>query len=547
MNPQHGKTYAELGLKLPSIRGNEKPIQVRASNDVAFPYSLPLGRGPRQVDTGFTNYFEALNATQDRTPIPLYIFALRSILQTFNRVQLAFIARYLYDNDGLVSLAVDTIADYCTPVTPIAATGDTEVNKAHNEYFEDWKKRADFSGRFHFDTLERLISKSLDVDGDILPVMTDEHGFPQVQLLETWRIDSRAVQDRGVKHIDGVRVDEKQVTLGYYAVDSFNNFVIGLTPPKFISRNEAMLLYDPDRFSSYRGMSPLRRGGNDIRDAKDIKGFEKMATKISSALAAVIEGGGFEEEDVWGNDTGDPLDPPQDNPDGPMAGNKPPSKPTQQEQKLSVAELLGGDIITLPEGKKLNALNNNRPGERVIDMVTYLGGYMVSGLGLPPSFIIQGGHTGPGERSVNGKAQRKFDNRQLTIANFAEWAYVRVIGFGIANDGLPTAPRWDKPEWRGPSKVSIDDGRDAQQWRQDVQTGLMTRQSHFGNRSMNWQTETDQGFTEEDYILERASKQAEKYKVPIELILNRWGYSAARPAPTTTPGGEDQKPNQEKQ
>ncbi|MGN6642885.1 MAG: hypothetical protein ACTHKU_07780, partial [Verrucomicrobiota bacterium] len=53
---------------------------------------------------------------------------------------------------------------------------------------------------------------------------------------------------------------------------------------------------------------------------------------------------------------------------------------------------------------------------------------------------------------------------------------------------------------------------------------------------LNWQTETDQGFAEDDYILQRAAERAEKFKVPVELILNKWGYSAARPLPTTPPG-----------
>src|SRR3954471_17981524 len=75
--------------------------------------------------------------------------------------------------------------------------------------------------------------------------------------------------------------------------------------PVPISANEMLLLFDADRYSSYRGISPLRRGSNDIRDAQDIKAFEKLAVKIGSALAAVLETDGPVEEDVWGNDTGE--------------------------------------------------------------------------------------------------------------------------------------------------------------------------------------------------------------------------------------------------
>ncbi|MGN6556217.1 MAG: phage portal protein [Verrucomicrobiota bacterium] len=538
MSRKHGMSLASQGIALPPIRlpkmsGDAyRGPRIQAVSDNSFPYSQPASSGPRQTAPGFTNYFEALTPSQDRTPIPLYSYALKSVLQTFNRVQLALIARYLYDNDGMVSLAVDTIADYCTPVLPTAATGDSQADRLLNEYFADWSRIADHSGRFSFSMLQRLACKAMDVDGDILPVMVGENGFPQIQLMETWRVDSRSVKDAAIRHMDGVRVDGKQAVMGYFVVNAFESIVNGLTAPEFVSANAAMLLYDPDRYSSYRGMSPLRRGGNDMRDAKDIKGFEKMAAKIHSALAAVIEGGTIE-EDVWGNDTGLTGDATAD---GDLAGNTPPVPSTAQEKKLSLWELLGGDIPVLPPGQKLTPLQNNRSGAGLIDIGTYLGGYMVSGLGLPPSFIIQGGHTGPGERSVNGKAQRKFDNRQALLGHFAEWAWVRVIGDAIDKKILPAFPKWNKPEWQGPAKVSIDDGRDSDQWRQDVQSGLMTRQNHYGNRQLNWQTETDQGFAEDDYILQRAAERAEKFKVPVELILNKWGYSAARPLPTTPPG-----------
>src|SRR5262249_54962434 len=125
--------------------------------------------------------------------------------------------------------------------------------------------------------------------------------------------------------------------------------------------------------------------------------------------------------------------------------------------------------------------------------------------------------------------QRKFDQRQGTMAAFLEWTWLRVIGWGITFDGLPSALGWNLIEWQGPPKVSIDEGKDAQSWRDDVQSGLMTRQNHFGNRALDWKRETDQGFTEDDYILTKANALASKQKVPVEWILARWGYIGAKP------------------
>jgi hypothetical protein len=494
----------------------------QASSSDPLPGNTPEP-GPRNVNSGFMNYYEALSDSKDRTPIPLYSLAIKTALQTFNRERLAFLGRYLYDNDGIVAYAVDQIANYSVPITPMAATQNPEANKIYEAYFADWCKRADYTGRFNFDGLQRLICKAIDTDGDIGATLNAGHGFPQVQLFETWRINSRLVSDKDVKHVDGVRIDAEGAIQGFYIVDA-TSFIgptfIGTTPPQLLPSSQAVLLYDADRYSSYRGITPIRRGMNDVRDSKDIKSFEKLATKIAAALAAVIEGG-IEEEDVWGDDTGpNGNEPPTDDPDNP---------PTQQEKKLTVAELLGGDILTIPEGKKLHQLDNTRPGERVMDMLEYLGGCFVSGLGVPPAFFLVKKMTGPNQRGVNGQAQRKFNQRQELIANFVEWVWARVIGWGIEHDGLPVVDGWNKIEWQGPPKVSIDEGADAAAWRDDVACGLMTRQEHYGNRARNWQRETDQGFAEDDYILSKANQLAQKQNVPVELILARWGYTQAKP------------------
>jgi len=502
---------------------------VKADASAPLPGNVPES-GPRNIQSGTMNYYEALSASDDRSQIPLYSLALRTAIQSFNRDRLAFLGRYLYDNDGTVAYAVDQIANYSAPIIPMARTTSPDINKIYEEYFDDWCKRADYTGRFHFGMLQRIICKQVDTDGDLLATVNDKHGFPQVQLIEGWRVNSRLVANDNITHIDGVRVDLEGVVLGYYTVDAVNvlgSTLIGTKAPSYLEAGQAFLLYDPDRFSSYRGITPIRRGMNDVRDAKDIKGFEKLATKIGAALAAVIEGADLLEEDVWENNTG--------NEEGTQPGNQPPADATQQELRLSKAQLLGGDIPVLPPGQKLNQLKNDRPGALIMEMLDYLGGCFVAGLGVPPGFFLDRKLTGPTQRGVNGKAQRKFDKRQEMLAHFVEWVWVRVIGWGIAHDGLPAQDGWNRIEWQGPSKVSIDDGDDAASWREDVASGLMSRREHYANRSLNWQREIDQGFIEDDYILTKANALAQKQNVPVTVILSRWGYQPkAAPPPQPT-------------
>ncbi len=166
-----------------------------------------------------------------------------------------------------------------------------------------------------------------------------------------------------------------------------------------------------------------------------------------------------------------------------------------------------------------------------MEMLDYLGGCFVSGLGVPPGFFIDRRLTGPTQRGINGKAQRKFDKRQEMLAHFVEWVWVRVIGWGIAHDGLPAEPGWNKIEWQGPSKVSIDEGADANAWREDVASGLMSRREHYANRSLNWQREVIRVSSRTITFYPKPTNSPKKQNVPVTVILSRWGYEQAKPAP----------------
>jgi hypothetical protein len=150
--------------------------------------------------TPVRQHFEALNTVDHRTPIPAVGIYVHRLPSKFNRLQLASVARYLWDNVGLVFHATDLVANYSTPMMPRAATLDRRWNEAAYSLFDDWAGRADFTGRFDFWDLQRLSSFYLE------------------------------------------------------------------------------------RYTSYRGISPIRRGANDMRDGNEIKGFQKVLSKLSTAL-----------------------------------------------------------------------------------------------------------------------------------------------------------------------------------------------------------------------------------------------------------------------
>ena len=162
-----------------------------------------------------------------------------------------------------------------------------------------------------------------------------------------------------------------------------------------------------------------------------------------------------------------------------------------------------------------------------------------AGLDIPPAYFLDSKLTGPNQRAVLGKAQKKFNTRQDTICRVVEWVWIRVIGWAIAKGELPAVDYWSKVQFQRPAKLSIDAGREAMQDREDAASGLMTRQDHYGARGKDWQRETDQSFSEAEYILNKASELAAKTGVAVEIILSRFGYDTQPPPPPPNP---DQQP-----
>jgi capsid protein len=443
---------------------------------------------------------------------------------------LSALSRSLYENGGFVGYAVNQIALYSAPIWPQAASSDGDWNKRAEELFEEWAKTCDFCGRAEFDfwSLQTLISQAMDLDGDMGVLMTSEAGFPQIQLIEGWRISADDIENSN----DGVLLDSKGRVTGY-----------GVRDGEEVTRvpsAQMLLVRDPSVVCPFRGLSALRRGMNDMRDARDILGFEKLAVKHNASLLGVLKGNFVDETQGF-----DLTGPDEDGEDAAAEG-APPADATPGEKTLSRKDMLGGDIPILEPGQEFQRVEGNRPNAQFDGFLSLLIGSFAAGLDIPPAFFLDQKLTGPNQRAVLGKAQRKFDQRQAALETFVGWVWVRFVAWAIETRKLQPVDGWQKVTFQRPAKLSIDAGREAMQDREDAASGLMTRQEHFGNRAKDWIRETDQAFAEHDMILTKATELAKRHGVDVSVILGRFGYQVApTPQPATDPGHEDQSTEDE--
>lgn len=543
-------SYADRGIALPSVKALDVPVARRMRADSSstgnistntFNFSTPP---PDSVNSGMGNYFESLRVSKDRSLIPYAMVHLRPqilrLLNGLNRKLLAAIGRYLVDNNGVASYAVNMVANYSTPVHPHSACGDPAIGKQYEDFWAQWEKRCDFTRRFTLDELQFMASIAIDVDGDSGATVVEQNGFPQVRFFDTFHIGTLT----GLDPKDGVVVDDYGVLQGYRVVDGPVETLQSIANT-FIPANQFFLLRDAARYDNYRGFSPMRRGSNDLRDEADIKAFLKLQEKIRSALGGVIQNNGSLEEDVWGDDTG---------PQGGIADVNSDPNAIPQEKKISLWEMLGGDFPVI-EGE-LKLLDTKLPGVSGIDFLNFLAGQFVAGLGLPPAFFLDERLTGPNQRAVIGKAQRKFDKRKQVLARFIEFLWLRVIGWGIDKKLLPAVPNWWSIGFQYPPLMTIDLGDVMNNERADVLCGQMSERERFANRGKDWDREHDQVEQEIRTKIQSAVKLQEEFKsaaIPIEVILARMGFGTlAMRAVFDAANGEaannqqQQKPEQKK-
>ena len=144
------------------------------------------------------------------------------------------------------------------------------------------------------------------------------------------------------------------------------------------------------------------------------------------------------------------------------------------------------------------------------------------GMGLPYEFVWEPkGITGPAQRFILNKAQRRFKERQRLFEPFIKRTWAYIIAHAITSGRIPETEGWTRVRLQPPASLTIDAGRDAMQELEDVKAGLLTLQEHFGKRGLDWEQELQQAGKEVESIFGIAGDIAERTGLPVEQVLNR--------------------------
>jgi capsid protein len=108
--------------------------------------------------------------------------------------------------------------------------------------------------------------------------------------------------------------------------------------------------------------------------------------------------------------------------------------------------------------------------------------------------------TGPAQRFVIGKADRRFRQIRITFERALTEVWRYVIATAIARGELPANPQFDRVEWVWPATASIDLGRESRENRENIKAGLMTLKEYFAEDQKHWKKELLQRKREEEFL-----------------------------------------------
>lgn len=429
----------------------------------------------------------------------------RKELTSHTRSELIRRSRYLNKNSGFAREMVADMAIYSTGdgIRPQAMSADLAWNKMAEDYFARWATRAEITQRFSFEECQHLVCRGLDVDGEYFVIkVRDRLGNPRLQLIESHRIGDAFGSE---ETIDGIKLDAYGAPVAY-------RLILDDKRTRDIPANAVMHVFEPEAASGVRQPPTLQHSINHILDEMEMLALEKHAVKDNADIARIIkrQNGGLEDISDFTINTG---------------GSDAPSS----SDPVSLQKIVGGKIVALQPGESLESFQSNRPSPVFTGFLEHLKRDAAAGM-LPYEFVLDAAKIGgAGIRLVVAKADRRFSYRQMILIQRLlrpTWGYI--IGDAIDRGELPAVKDWNLVTWVCPRRVTVDAGREAQQNRADVETGLKTLSDHYSELGMDFREELERRAQDAKAILDAA----QRYNIPIDMLYRPSGtQSISQPQP----------------
>ena len=428
------------------------------------------------------------------------------------RVVMMWEARSLVENSPEVKEVSRKFGNYLTPTEYSPSTGDRDYNRVVSEYFHEWCKTADATGRNSFRKLVQVAAENRPVDGDCGFVIRRVGEGLKVQLIPATRIGNPNDQGgNSENYFEGVIVDDFGVPTAYriYRVTREGVYFGAEDVP---AANFAHY-YDPFRVDQYRGVTDFHAAIQTARMLHEILQAEKAGVRFASQQAALVftDRGTANSRNLFTPSPANTL-------------------PNGQVQKNELSEV--GMIKYLGQADRVETMPA-RPSTAFTGFVEHLMHELAIAVGIPQGVLFgTQNYKGPSVRAEFAAADRVFARHQGVLTDkVLDPIKNAVILDGIARGEIPSPATQDgetpvqalkratRGEWRFPPKLSIDVGRDSAANLNENRQGAKSLQEIAAEQGTDAFTRLEQIAAEAAYV----GELAEKYGIPetsIRLVTN---------------------------
>jgi capsid protein len=436
----------------------------------------------------------------------------RKDVNSYDRLQLLQKARYAEKNYPSMVQYVNDMVMYVVGdgMKPTSHAQDPLKARLYEDYYYRETRKADITGRFTGEQLQRIIVHTWAVDGEMFALkVRDSAGKAKTQLIEGHRVISPT--------------EAKQIT-----PDTWDGFVFGPygelkgiwvqntdTTFSFISAESVLHIANQQRISAAHGIPPMQQALNSMQDQTEIIELEKRAVKqVTDVPSVLTKNGGFADNSLVADLNG-----------------------VTASDMSNISSQMGGKLLVLEPGEDLKSVTPNFPRQSM-DMFNTILARMIASGGLPYEVVGDGSKAGSAlVRLVLGKADRYVGQIQCMVHDeycVPDWQWR--IADGIAKGELPDDPNWADVEFSVPQTPSIDNGRDSANDREDLRAGLTSFSAISKKRGGDFR----KTFKElvEDIVFAKDMTAATGGKVSFEEAMQR--FTNMQPKPEMEESPEDE-------
>jgi capsid protein len=420
------------------------------------------------------------------------------------RLQLIRQVRDLEQNFGLFQSIIDKVSMYAFGrIKYRPQTGEGALNPIYGEYLEDrFDNSLDLSGRFGIEQQAQIAFKSMLRDGDFgYQWQRGGDGLLKVCGIEGDRIGGIYMVSSSDNYLQGITIDlptGRPLSFRIYWRTKANSY----SNPVEIPADQMMHIFDPRRTNQYRGVTPFAPILTEARDLKEIMEYCRIGTKFENLHAAIgytPHGGPFQDPTQFV--TNDDTD--------------------VNDQPLKEQALNPGMIQWASSTDKYDFIKSERPSGTFQTYLETLVRLIGLALNLPYGFLYDLSKLGgPNARMDAQQAHRVIEYYQrLLQRQFLDKVKNALLIEGMGNGSIPWTPQWDGGVWQFAPAISIDAGRDSTSAIKEVQSGMLTLDSWFGETGQDASAEMQIMAQESDQLIGMAQAIAQKRSIPFETAL----------------------------